>query len=81
MMSVLLLLFLTETLFRRHVKTRLGGEGRRLLESHNVFLFLPAALFMKVCLVRPPLREQFVQRNRVFFFIGLGLDGHFLFIV
>jgi len=41
------------------------GKGVGYWESHNVFLSLPAALFMKVCLDCPPLCEQFVQLNHV----------------
>lgn len=41
------------------------GKGVGYWESHNVFLSMPAALFMKVCLDCPPLCEQFVQLNHI----------------
>lgn len=69
------------SIFRRHVMTGAGGEGRRLLRIPQCLSFLASSTVYKSVFVLPSLVWMVSAAKSCFIFIVLALDGHFLLIV
>ncbi len=70
-----------KSIFRRHVMTGEGGEGRRLLRIPQCLYFLARSTVYESVFGLPSLEWTVCEAKSYFIFIVLALDGHFLLIV